>query len=173
MGLRDLAVAKTTIETPDGEFAVRGLSFVDLTNLMGRFGPQMAMVYGKMTSGETDMTADQVKAMLVGIISEVSDLVGALIALAADEGDDEELIEIACNLSIPVQAQALEAIFIQTFKSEAELKNFIASITRWMIGAANTMSDLTATDFEVGSLASASGSPSSSKQATKKRRSTH
>lgn len=133
MGLRDIQLPSTTITIPGGSFAVRGLSFSDIVTVANTHGPQVAMIFAKVTNGDKIAEGD-VRTVLANVAPQVPDLVAAIIALAADDYTPET-IEIARKLNFQHQLAALEAVFHNTFQSEAELKKFVESIIRMLTGA--------------------------------------
>lgn len=135
MGLRDLQLPSTTIETPNGEFAVRGLSFADIVTVVNEHGPAAAMVFAKLSNGEKIAEKD-VRTVLASVAPQFPDLIAALLALASDDYSPEA-VGVAKRLSFNVQVEALEAIFNNTFQSEAELKKFMESAIRMLTGTTN------------------------------------
>lgn len=148
MGLRDLQLPSTTITTPGGNFAVRGLSFSDVVTIANTHGPQAAMVFAKITNGEKIAEKD-VRTILTNIAPQVPDMVAAIIAMAADDYTPET-IEIARKMNFQHQLAALEAIFHNTFQSEAELKKFVESIIRMMSGATGVLGQMRLPLSELG-----------------------
>ena len=148
MGLRDLQLPSTTIKTPGGEFAVRGLSFSDLVVLANTHGPAVAMVFAKVTNGEKIAEKD-VRTILTSVAPQVPDLVAAVIALAADDYEPDT-IAVARKLNFQYQLEALEAIFHNTFQSEAELKKFMESIIRMLSGASGLVKQMRLLPSELG-----------------------
>ena len=69
------------------------------------------------------------------------DLVAAVIALAADDYEPDT-IAVARKLNFQYQLEALEAIFHNTFQSEAELKKFMESIIRMLSGASGLVKQM-------------------------------
>lgn len=148
MGLRDLQIKTTTITTPGGEFSVRGISFSDIMTLANTHGPQMAMLFGQLMKGGKVREQD-VKTVLMNIIPQAPDLVAGLIALAADDYEPEA-IAAAKRMGFQYQVEALEAIFHNTFQSEAELKKFMEAIIRMLSGATGTLQQMRLPLSELG-----------------------
>lgn len=139
MALRDLKLPSTTIETPGGSFDVRGLSYSDLMTLATAHGSQMALLFGKITSGGgMAISEERVKATIANLAPQFTEIVAGAIALAADEYNPEG-IAVASKLSFNKQTEALEAIFMNTFQSEAELKKFMETIIRMITGVRVTL----------------------------------
>lgn len=149
MGLRDLSIKKTTIKTPGGEFAVRGLSLSDVITLANEHGPTLALLYGKLTDKKSKMSQQDVKTIISGIIPQAPDLVAGLIAVAADEYDAEGC-KMAKQLGFQYQVEALEAIFHNTFQSEAELKKFMEAVIRMISGATGSLNQMRLPLSELG-----------------------
>lgn len=148
MGLRDLQLPSTEIKTPGGSFNVRGLAFSDIVTLANTHGPVVAMVFAKITNGEKIAEKD-VKTILTSVAPQVPDLVAAAIALAADDYEPET-IAVARKLNFQYQLEALEAIFHNTFQSEAELKKFMESIIRMLSGATGLVKQMRLLPSELG-----------------------
>lgn len=148
MGLRDLQLPSTTVKTPGGDFAVRGLSFSDIVTVANTHGPAVAMVFAKVTNGEK-IAEQEVRTILTSVAPQVPDLVAAVIALASDDYSPEA-IDIARKLNFQYQIEALEAIFHNTFQSEAELKKFMESIIRMLGGATGLIQQMRLPLSELG-----------------------
>lgn len=150
MALRDLKLPSTNIETPGGSFEVRGLSYSDLMMLATTHGSQLGLLFGKITEGGgSPITEERVKSTISNLAPQFAEIVAAAIALAADDYSPEG-IEIASRLSFNKQTEALEAIFLNTFQSEAELKKFMETIIRMITGARVTLDQVSLPLSEAG-----------------------
>ena len=140
MALRDLSLPTTQITVSGGSFAVRGLSFADITQIAQDHGAEAAMVFGEVTGQYESGTLSQ--DGLRGLISRTAprfvDLTAAVISLAADDYSPEA-IAMAKRLPVPAQVEAVEAIFLHTFTSESEVKKFAERIIRMMSGVSSTL----------------------------------
>lgn len=154
MGLRDIQIPTETVEVPGGSFTVRGLSFADILTLANSHGPQMALLFGRLTDKKQKIDDTVVKDMIRQVIPQFPDLVGEAIALASDDYTPEA-IDIAKRLNFQYQTAALEKMFALTFTSEAELKNFMESIVRMLTGASGLMRQVRLPLSEAGFGASA------------------
>lgn len=148
MGLRDLKLPETKIETPDGDFTVRGISLADLTILASTYMPQMVLIFNKVKDG-ADIEQADVRRLIGELAPAVPEMVAAIIALAADEFD-EKGVENAGKLGFNVQIETLEAIFHNTFRSEAEVKKLVESITRMLVGATGAIQQIRLPLSELG-----------------------
>ena len=156
MGLKDLHIPTTTIDVPGGSFAVRGLSLKDITCLVSEHGPAAALVFGKVVNGDRIELTD-VKSFISSVMPQAPSLIAAAIALAAEEYD-EEGIRQAGRLTFQKQIEALEAIFHNTFASEAELKKFVESIVKLLAGATQAVQQMRLPLSELGYGVSEDGS---------------
>ena len=138
MGLRNLVINTDTVPYgTDQEITLRGVSPSDLTFLMNDYGPQMAILYSRLQSGDEFANAE-VSEVLGTLASEVPDLVASVIAAAT--GDiDPETVKVARTLDLMTQVECLQKIFALTFKNEAELKKLEAFLTNLVMRAATAL----------------------------------
>lgn len=139
MGLRDITIHRTTIEYREQSISVRGISVTDIMIAAQEYGPQLALIFGKATSGE--LTGD-IKTHLAGFVKDLPDVTAAVIALASDDYDPDT-VKIAKQLPFNTQVELIEAIFNETFHSEAEVKKLIASLTRMITAASGALTEIT------------------------------
>jgi hypothetical protein len=137
MGLRDIKIPRTTVAYEGETIAVRGLAFSDIVTLADTYGPQMAILFGKVQSGQSLESTD-VRSLIGTLAKEFPGMVAACIALAADEYDDE-MVALASSLPFNTQLECVEAIFNRTFASEADVKKLIESLTRMMAGVSGAL----------------------------------
>lgn len=141
MGLSHITIPRKTVDMDDGQkFEVRAISTNDLIGLVATHGPGLAMIFGKIKSGELgqDLTADAVRDGIFELAQGFPDIAATIIAIAADGYTDEEM-EVARRLPLPAQADAIEKIFGLTFSSEATVKKLLESLTRMMLGVSETL----------------------------------
>lgn len=144
MGLRDLKFATTKISLDDEQFfEVRGISMTDLMAVVAVHGPQLSIMFSKLTEERNEELSfaidnDATRKMLYSMSTEFPEVVAAAIALASD-AYDEEGVRIARQLPFPVQVQAVEEIFKLTFRSEGEVKKLIESLTRMAVAASGAL----------------------------------
>lgn len=129
--LGDLVLATAEVKTPGGSFSVRGLALADVMMISQSFGPQAAMLFTKVINKEKILEAD-VRTILMDLLPQAPDMLALAIALAADEPD---MVSKVRKLQPQYQLAALESIFQLTFEGEAELKKFMESIIRMLVGA--------------------------------------
>lgn len=139
MGLRDIKIPRTTVKYAGTDLQLRGISFSDVMEVANTYGPQAAMVFGKLQSGQSLESAD-VRAIIGSLAKEVPEMVAALIALATDEYT-EDTVAIAMKIPFNVQIECLEAIFHRTFESEADVKKLVESLTRMAIGTSGVLKE--------------------------------
>lgn len=131
-----LSALKTpTINVPINDkqsIDVRGLAFEDFFEIARSHGPEASMLFAKIVNHEK-IEADEIMAIMKGLLPQCPKLVATVIALACDDASPEGL-KVAGKLKPAVQLAALEAIFLLTIESEAELKKFMESILRMLAG---------------------------------------
>lgn len=133
MGLKNLKLPTEQVEVPGGgEFAVRGLSFVDVKSLLVKHSSELARLFAVVNGdGTADVNSVSNAAAAAGqLINESPALAAEAIALASGEDD---VFEIALSLPFPVQVDALTKIGKLTFASEDSAKKFLQT-ARSLIG---------------------------------------
>lgn len=151
MGLRSITIHRTTVKYREDTIELRGISAPDLMTAMRDFAPQMAVVFAQVTSGEAG--AD-IKSAIMNLSKEFPELLAATIALASDEYDPES-VQTALNLPFNVQIECLEAIFAETFTSEADVKKLVESLSRIIAATSGAL------EMNLGPLSSALGTGAS------------
>lgn len=148
MGLKQVTLASYTAKALGTEIKVRAISFVEISRIAADFAPDAAMAFSKIVDRarnrhgkNPEITTDEIKDILRSLIPAAPRLVGAVIALASDEYDDEA-VDIAQKLPPALQVELLENIFSMTFVSDAELKKLVESITRMLGGVANSVQQM-------------------------------
>lgn len=131
MGLLDLQFPTAQVETPGGDFAVRGLSLEDLTNLMNSHQAEFGTLFDQfrawaLTEGDDKPPLTQ---FVVRVVSQTPSLISTVIAKAAD-ADTPAGRAMARKLVPADQAQALEKIGRLTFRSEDELQKMLGLAIR-------------------------------------------
>lgn len=143
MGLRDLRIPRATIRVPGAEegydsFTVRGLSLPDVQTLAEKHGPTFALLFDKFKT-----LADNTPAEMAVIAKAVLDLAPALahesIALASGEPDAADVIK---ELPLFTMLEALEWVFVLSFRSEEEVKKALEIVTRAATGAQSLIGSL-------------------------------
>jgi hypothetical protein len=138
VGLSELNFASETISTPGGDFVVRGLSFLDVMDLVEAHGPALAGAFTRIS--ESQETSLEVVVGMAGKLAKgMPDLAAAVIAAGAGEPG---AIDVAVRLPFPIQVEALEKIGRLTFQTEADVKNLVETAIRMMQGAAGTIQSL-------------------------------
>lgn len=135
MGLRDIKLPSDTVQvTDDQSFVVRGLGFREITELVETYQPVIAPLFEEMTAlrggGEADVSAFMKTAGFT-ILKTAPDLVAQMIAIASNDPDPEG-VAAANRLPPPVQVDAVERIFLLTFRTEAERKKMVETVIRWI-----------------------------------------
>jgi hypothetical protein len=126
MGLKDLRIPTETVEVPGGgEFAVRGLSFVDLRLLVSKHASELAEFFDLVANGSGELAITNAAAVAGQFINDAPAIAAEVIALASGEKD---VFEIALALPFPVQVDALTKIGKLTFASEDSAKKFLQTV---------------------------------------------
>ena len=148
MGLRDIGIPRTEIEVGSDSFSVRGLTISDITKAAFDYGPQMSILFGRVQS-EENLTTENIRHAVASLGAEFPDMVAAAIALASDDYS-KEVIKIAASLPMPKQAETIEAIFVLTFTSEAEVKKLIELLARMILGVSGALTEMRLSASEIG-----------------------
>ena len=138
MGLSAIQIARETVKTPGGEFAVRGLSTSDIIVLVREHKDFLTEVFAKVSPGAKDQIVEFSEIAAYAIANGPM-TVARVIALAADSPDE---VEVAAALPFPVQLEALETIGKLTFEVSGGVKNVLETVIRLsqgMTGLANTL----------------------------------
>lgn len=146
MGLRDITIHRTTVNYREHEITVRGISTSDLMIAAQDYGPEIALIFGKVTSGEFE---GDTKKAIAAFTREMPEVIAAAIALASDDYTPET-VKIAASLPLNVQIEAVEAIFHETFYSEADVEKLIESLTRMITAASGVLTQMTPLASEIG-----------------------
>lgn len=145
MGLRNLVIRREVVSLPDGQsFEVRGLSLFDIMSVLTTYGPQMSIVFGKLTAAKRQgpISGGMVKETIASLSQEFPDLLAAAIALAADDYSPEGL-KIVKQLPLPTQIAAVETIFSLTFQSEGDVGKLAESLSRMLVAISGALTNLT------------------------------
>jgi hypothetical protein len=129
MGLVDYHIERATVKAGNTTITVRGITGADVMLAVQDYGPALALAYGQISMGQMDQF--DAKKTILAIAREVPEAVGAVIALASDEYVPEA-VEKAGKLPIPITVELLQAIFGLTFKTEADVKKLLESLTEIM-----------------------------------------
>lgn len=154
--LSTLVVPTSTITSPAGDLTVRGIGANDLTLAAKDYGPQLAMLFGKVQHLKSEMPTEDVKTTIMNLGKEIPMVLAAVIALGCDDYSPEA-VKVASKLPFPLQAELVEAIFRLTFTSEADVKKFVESLTRMVLGVSGALTKMQATASELGIGESAVG----------------
>ncbi|MCQ4311688.1 hypothetical protein NAV33_07240 [Pseudomonas stutzeri] len=129
MGLLDIKIPTTQVETQGGNFAVRGLSLEDFVNLHNEHTDEFGGVFDQFrtwASTEGD-ELPPLEGFCAKLLHQAPILAARVIAKAANE-DSPAGLAMARQLSPLVQAEALQAIGRLTFRSEEDVKKMLALV---------------------------------------------
>lgn len=126
MGLKDLKLLRDTVEIPGGEsFSVRGLSYADLTQLLGKHGEVLSEFFQAVVNGDVQAAPEDFGVLAGNVVMRAPAMAADIICLATDEADDPEAFGIALSLPFPKQTEALSKIGKLTFATEDDVKKFL------------------------------------------------
>lgn len=127
--LSDIQFETKEIKYRRQSFAVRGLGLDGVSKLLAQ--GSRAQIDGliqdiaKANEGTKAGDTAAFEVALAGLATKVPELVATLIAFCADE---PESADVVAKLPLPVQTEALLAIFELTFDGEESLKNFVSGL---------------------------------------------
>lgn len=133
MSLREYVVGTRTVTLQgDQKMSIRALGFDDIQNLL--INKQGLIDTALKLFGESGFNADnadpqEVREFGASLLATLPDLVGELIAIAADEPD---LGPKAKRLPAPAQLEALMSIYELTFTEPDSVKNFFGRLASLM-----------------------------------------
>lgn len=129
MGLLDVKIPTTQVETPGGAFAVRGLSLEDFVNLYNGHTEQFGALFDQFRDWASSEGDDlpPLEQFCAKLLSQAPDLAARVIAKAANE-DSPAGLAIARQLPPLAQAEALQSIGRLTFRSEEDVKKMLALV---------------------------------------------
>lgn len=133
MSLREYVIGTKTVTLQgDQKMSIRALGFDDIQHLL--INKQGLIDTALKLFGESGFNADnadpqQVREFGASLLAALPDLVGELIAIAADEPD---LGHKAKRLPAPAQLEALMSIYDLTFTEPDSVKNFFDRLASLM-----------------------------------------
>ena len=159
----DLESGVREIKLPGGKgksFTVRGLALSDISNLLRARSTDIEAFFVKFSQGQgTALVSGDPKYANQLATKFGSDLLGSAPDLAADiiayASDEPTRAHIVRRLPFPVQIEALEAISELTFVEEETLKKVVATVTKFMAGTTDLLSDIN--QQRIGSMLSENG----------------
>lgn len=132
MALNDIQIPKQFIPVHGSEgFHVRGITFEDLIFLIDNSKPELealALMMGQSINKDaeqSDRTASATLAAMTTINPRLAALIIACASGAAGEEVDRRSIEIARQLPLPVQTEALVSVAKLTFEVSGGIKKFV------------------------------------------------
>lgn len=137
MPLADYKPPTKKLSFSGGDFEVRAISLMDVATIIESHEYQVQKIYEKVqTKKGSEITAQLVGDVFMDVIREAPLLAGHLIALAADERDENgmPLLSVATSLPMNVQVEALQAIGELTFTDLASVKKFGADVMKLIRG---------------------------------------
>ena len=158
----DLESGVREIKLPGGKgksFTVRGLALSDISNLLRARSTDIEAFFIKFSQGQEKAIVGDPKYAHNLATKFGSDLLGTAPDLAADiiayASDEPTRAHIVRKLPFPVQIEALEAIAELTFTEEDTLKKVVATVTKFMAGTTDLLSDIN--QQRIGSMLSENG----------------
>lgn len=129
MGLLDIKIPTTQVETSGGSFAVRGLSLEDFVSLHSEHTDEFGGVFDQFRSWASSDSEElpPLEQFCAKLLYQAPILAARVIAKAADE-DSPAGVAMARQLPPLAQAEALQAIGRLTFRSEEDVKKMLALV---------------------------------------------
>lgn len=132
MGLKNLVIPEVAIEIPGNEpLVVRGLGIDSVMFLVRHHREKLELLFEQAQSGK--ISAESAEAVALEVISVSGVMAAMIIACGAGEPDEWQ---IAMNLPIDIQTEALLQIGLLTFASEGGVEKFMQTVLRIMSGVA-------------------------------------
>ncbi|MDQ0317724.1 phage pre-tape measure protein [Amorphus orientalis] len=165
MGLKDLRLPTETVQFAGGEFAVRGLSFVDISALARDFGPELNALYRhfeNLVEGGGEGVSDEGMTIEGGLmevgaraLGTAPKLVSMIIAMSCEETAalEPEDLKVVGQLPVAIQLDALDKIGRLTFEMEGGSKKVLEIVVNLLRGAQGLFGEMRTS--KAGSLASA------------------
>lgn len=129
MSLKALKFNTATIQTPNGNFDVRGLGLEDIKALFRDNAQQLKIVFEQAANMARNPEDIDYVSFAASIIHLAPDVVTGAIAAASDEYDPEGLTA-AKRLPIATQIEAIDKIAQLTFETEGGPKKVFEIVMR-------------------------------------------
>lgn len=132
MALSEITLPTETISVGKASFSVRGLSFDDMSALIGRHQGVIESLLGRYDSKTPGVEAELIQVL----VRESPTLAAQAIALASDEPEQEAKVR---RLPMPVQIDALTVIAKLTFEETGGVKKFAEQLAGLFGGLRNVV----------------------------------
>ncbi len=143
MPLSDYVIPTRKIILPgDGSFFVRGMSLEDISFITSRHLHQLVELFEKIKQEVPegkDKKPEDINQIIRTAITTAPEAVATIIALAADEPEQTEMVS---RLPVSIQTEAIMAVVEMTFESEAHMGKFMQAIVKAMTATTNTLQNL-------------------------------
>lgn len=132
MGLKNLVIPEVAIKVPSNEdLVVRGLGIDSVMFLVRHHRETLELLFGNFQRGE--VTAENAEQLAVEMISSSGVMCAMIIACGAGEPDSWQ---IAMQLPISIQVEALLQIGVLTFAADGGVEKFMQTVLSVMSGVA-------------------------------------
>lgn len=135
-------LASEQVEIPGGKpFAVRGLSFADLSLIVSRHGDVLAELFNDAAENGGELQAASIAVLVGELVRRAPEVVSLAIVLGADLVPTQDHVELiaastaAARLPLHVQIDAMQKIGTITFGTEDGLKKAKETIISLLKGA--------------------------------------
>lgn len=126
MGLQNYTPERHEFVLKGGAFSVRGLSLEDVSRLINHHLPDLEALFDLFAGNKiTNVSEEQFRTIVVGVVQQAPGFAANVIALASDEPDSAKQ---AAKLPFPVQVDALMKIGDMTFADVGGLGKGLESI---------------------------------------------
>tara|TARA_Y100000593_G_scaffold83521_2_gene157509 strand:- start:13687 stop:14169 length:483 start_codon:yes stop_codon:yes gene_type:complete len=140
--LSSLKIHRETVDYGDQQFTVRAITTSDLLTVVAERGAELSMTFAKVyeeaQKRDGPVTSATIRKLIMDAAGEFPDIAACIIASAADDYTPEGILN-AKQLPFPVQTDAIEKIFHATFRSEAEVKKLMESLTRMVVATSGAL----------------------------------
>lgn len=139
MSLKELTIPSAPVQTPGGEFSVRGLSLDDLTYILQRHAVEVSRVISVIEAKRGEIGNDLISELAVGLIQSAPAVVAEIIAVASGNPGEAAY---ARTLPFPVQLDAIEKIGNLTFEVSGGPKKVLEAVIRLAKGTTGLLDSL-------------------------------
>lgn len=132
MGLKNLVIPEVAIKVPGNDpIVVRGLGIDSVMFLVRHHRDFLEELFERAQSGQ--ISGDNAEGLALEVISKSSVMAAMLIACGTGEPDEWQ---IAMQLPVSIQAEALMQIGLMTFAADGGVEKFMQTVLSVMSGVA-------------------------------------
>jgi hypothetical protein len=152
--LSDIQFETKEIKYRGQSFTVRGLGLDTISKLLSKGSPLGQLDEAIQEIAQISKSAEGVDEAafmtgIAGLAAKLPALAAAVIAHCADEPESVDVVE---RLPLPVQTEALLAIFYLTFDGEDALKNFVSGLKTLMQSLTKAVAEAQASAGQIAKI---------------------